>query len=86
MVMKSEMHILNSNLFVACRRRILNVTGSVEEMGGVRWELALCLLLSWVICYFCVWKGVKSTGKVGQDLFSLHRRYHNHDNIQMCVN
>ncbi|XP_049589297.1 sodium- and chloride-dependent GABA transporter 2 isoform X1 [Syngnathus scovelli] len=45
-------------------RRVLNVTGSVEELGGFRWELALCLLLSWVICYFCVWKGVKSTGKV----------------------
>ncbi|XP_018541258.1 solute carrier family 6 member 22, tandem duplicate 1 isoform X1 [Lates calcarifer] len=45
-------------------RRILNVTGSVNELGSIRWELALCLLLSWVICYFCVWKGVKSTGKV----------------------
>uniref|UniRef100_A0A672Z2N4 Transporter n=1 Tax=Sphaeramia orbicularis TaxID=375764 RepID=A0A672Z2N4_9TELE len=45
-------------------RRILNVTGNVEELGGMRWELVLCLLLSWVICYFCVWQGVKSTGKV----------------------
>ncbi|XP_059185153.1 sodium- and chloride-dependent GABA transporter 2-like [Centropristis striata] len=45
-------------------RRILNVTGSVHELGSIRWELALCLLLSWIICYFCVWKGVKSTGKV----------------------
>ncbi|KAL7408421.1 hypothetical protein ABVT39_023242 [Epinephelus coioides] len=45
-------------------RRVLNVTGSVHELGSMRWELALCLLLSWIICYFCVWKGVKSTGKV----------------------
>ncbi|XP_036426834.1 solute carrier family 6 member 22, tandem duplicate 1 isoform X2 [Colossoma macropomum] len=45
-------------------RRVLNITGSVYELGSVRWELALCLLLAWVICYFCVWKGVKSTGKV----------------------
>ncbi|XP_051931430.1 sodium- and chloride-dependent GABA transporter 2-like [Hippocampus zosterae] len=45
-------------------RRVLNVTGNIEDLGGVRWELALCLLLSWIICYFCVWKGVKSTGKV----------------------
>uniref|UniRef100_A0A672HE70 Transporter n=1 Tax=Salarias fasciatus TaxID=181472 RepID=A0A672HE70_SALFA len=45
-------------------RRILNITQHVEELGGMRWELALCLLLSWIICYFCVWKGVKSTGKV----------------------
>ncbi|XP_055018175.1 sodium- and chloride-dependent GABA transporter 2-like [Boleophthalmus pectinirostris] len=45
-------------------RRVLDLSGSVHELGGVRWELALCLLLSWVICYFCVWQGVKSTGKV----------------------
>lgn len=45
-------------------RRILNVTGNIEDLGGMRWELVLCLLLSWVICYFCVWQGVKSTGKV----------------------
>uniref|UniRef100_A0A7N6BTE9 Transporter n=1 Tax=Anabas testudineus TaxID=64144 RepID=A0A7N6BTE9_ANATE len=45
-------------------RRVLNVTGSIHELGGLRWELALCLLLSWIICYFCVWRGVKSTGKV----------------------
>nr|XP_049589291.1 sodium- and chloride-dependent GABA transporter 2-like isoform X5 [Syngnathus scovelli] len=45
-------------------RRVLNLTGSVHEMGNVRWELALFLLFSWIICYFCVWKGVKSTGKV----------------------
>uniref|UniRef100_A0A8C5AYQ3 Transporter n=1 Tax=Gadus morhua TaxID=8049 RepID=A0A8C5AYQ3_GADMO len=45
-------------------RRVLNVTGSPNEMGSIRWELALCLLLSWIVCYFCIWKGVKSTGKV----------------------
>ncbi|XP_030634287.1 sodium- and chloride-dependent GABA transporter 2-like [Chanos chanos] len=45
-------------------RRILGLSGGIEELGNVRWDLALCLLLAWIICYFCVWKGVKSTGKV----------------------
>uniref|UniRef100_A0AAR2ITZ8 Transporter n=1 Tax=Pygocentrus nattereri TaxID=42514 RepID=A0AAR2ITZ8_PYGNA len=45
-------------------RRILGLSGGIEEVGNVRWELALCLLLAWIICYFCVWNGVKSTGKV----------------------
>uniref|UniRef100_A0AAX7TCZ5 Transporter n=1 Tax=Astatotilapia calliptera TaxID=8154 RepID=A0AAX7TCZ5_ASTCA len=48
-------------------RRVLNITGNINELGNIRWELALCLLLSWIICYFCVWKGVKSTGKVWMD-------------------
>lgn len=34
------------------------------DLGGVRWDLALCLLLAWAACYFCVWKGVKYIGKV----------------------
>ncbi|XP_049582191.1 sodium- and chloride-dependent GABA transporter 2-like isoform X2 [Syngnathus scovelli] len=45
-------------------RRVLNISGGIEEIGNIRWEVLLCLLAMWVICYFCVWKGVKSTGKV----------------------
>lgn len=55
-----------TEIWVIFRRRILKITGSIEEFGSMQWELALCLLLSWIICYFCIWKGVKSTGKVGQ--------------------
>nr|XP_033808526.1 sodium- and chloride-dependent betaine transporter-like isoform X2 [Geotrypetes seraphini] len=44
--------------------RVLGITDGIHNLGTVRWELALCLLLAWVICYFCIWKGVKSTGKV----------------------
>ncbi|XP_028448842.1 sodium- and chloride-dependent GABA transporter 3-like [Perca flavescens] len=45
-------------------RRVLGVSGGIEELGSVRWELALCLLACWVICYFSIWKGVRSSGKV----------------------
>ncbi|XP_061072648.1 sodium- and chloride-dependent GABA transporter 2-like [Conger conger] len=44
-------------------RRVLLISGGIEEVGSVRWELLLCLITMWVICYFCIWKGVKSTGK-----------------------
>nr|XP_020444934.1 sodium- and chloride-dependent GABA transporter 2-like [Monopterus albus] len=40
------------------------MSGGIEELGSVRWELALCLLISWVFCYFSIWKGVRSSGKV----------------------
>nr|XP_033781835.1 sodium- and chloride-dependent taurine transporter isoform X3 [Geotrypetes seraphini] len=45
-------------------RKALNLSTGIEDVGVVKWDLALCLLLVWVICFFCVWKGVRSTGKV----------------------
>lgn len=35
-----------------------------SSAGNVLWDVALCLLLAWVICYLCIFKGIKSTGKV----------------------
>lgn len=45
-------------------RRALGISNGLDEVGQVRWELALCLLFIWVVCYFCIWKGIKWTGKV----------------------
>uniref|UniRef100_A0A8P4KF36 Transporter n=1 Tax=Dicentrarchus labrax TaxID=13489 RepID=A0A8P4KF36_DICLA len=45
-------------------RRVLGMSGGIEDLGSVRWELALCLLASWMFCYFSIWKGVRSSGKV----------------------
>uniref|UniRef100_A0A9J7XRN7 Transporter n=1 Tax=Cyprinus carpio carpio TaxID=630221 RepID=A0A9J7XRN7_CYPCA len=43
-------------------RRVLRISSGIEEIGTLHWDLVLCLLLAWVLCYFCIWKGVKSTG------------------------
>lgn len=45
---------------------MLGITSGIEDIGPVKWDLALCLLLVWVVCFFCIWKGVKTTGKVTQ--------------------
>ncbi|XP_067275610.1 sodium- and chloride-dependent GABA transporter 2-like isoform X1 [Pseudorasbora parva] len=45
-------------------RRVLALSGGIEEIGKINWEILLCLIAVWIVCYFCVWKGVKSTGKV----------------------
>ncbi|KAF3860604.1 hypothetical protein F7725_000859 [Dissostichus mawsoni] len=45
-------------------RNVLSISSGIEDIGAVKWDLALCLLAVWVICFFCIWKGVRSTGKV----------------------
>uniref|UniRef100_A0A8P4G526 Transporter n=1 Tax=Dicentrarchus labrax TaxID=13489 RepID=A0A8P4G526_DICLA len=44
--------------------KVLNISSGLEETGEFNWELILCLMAVWVMVYFCVWKGVKSTGKI----------------------
>lgn len=34
------------------------------EPKNVNWPMFSCVVFSWIICYFCVWKGIKWTGKV----------------------
>jgi len=30
----------------------------------INWNMFYCVLVSWIVCYFCVWKGIGWTGKV----------------------
>lgn len=43
---------------------MLRLSGGLHEPGDISYEMVLCLIATWVIVYFCMWKGVKSTGKV----------------------
>ncbi|ESO97261.1 hypothetical protein LOTGIDRAFT_115105 [Lottia gigantea] len=43
---------------------LLERSSGINEQGSMRWQLVLILLLGWIIIYFCIWKGPKSTGKV----------------------
>uniref|UniRef100_A0AAY5KIM0 Transporter n=1 Tax=Esox lucius TaxID=8010 RepID=A0AAY5KIM0_ESOLU len=46
--------------------RVLGVVNSqgLDDPGPVRWPLALCLLAAWIIIFFCMLKGIRSSGKV----------------------
>uniref|UniRef100_H2ZHH2 Transporter n=1 Tax=Ciona savignyi TaxID=51511 RepID=H2ZHH2_CIOSA len=43
---------------------VLKITPDITDTGSIRWELALCLLVAWTICYICICKGVRATGKI----------------------
>uniref|UniRef100_A0A8C7JPD2 Transporter n=1 Tax=Oncorhynchus kisutch TaxID=8019 RepID=A0A8C7JPD2_ONCKI len=50
-------------------RNVLEIHKSdgLRNVGGVRWQLMLCLFLIFTIVYFSLWKGVKTSGKVWVD-------------------
>lgn len=65
------------------RRNILEIhkSSGLRNVGGVRWQLMLCLFLIFTIVYFSLWKGVKTSGKVTPSftaIISLHLLYTNH--------
>ncbi|XP_003227218.2 sodium-dependent serotonin transporter [Anolis carolinensis] len=47
-------------------RHVLQVhrAKGLDDLGGISWQLTLCLLFIFTIVYFSIWKGVKTSGKV----------------------
>lgn len=43
---------------------VLKISAGIEYPGEIRWPLAFCLFLAWVIVYASLAKGIKSSGKV----------------------
>lgn len=41
----------------------------LDRIGSVKWSLALCLLAVFLLVYFSLWKGVRSTGMVHYILY-----------------
>lgn len=61
---QSFVHGVKSSSQVFWERKVLNITSGIEELGGIKWDLAGTLLLSWIIVIACLAKGVKTSGKV----------------------
>ncbi|XP_014245066.1 sodium- and chloride-dependent taurine transporter-like [Cimex lectularius] len=44
--------------------KVLGISPGIEHVGSLQVELAISLLVVWILVYFCVWNGIKSSGKV----------------------
>ncbi|KAE9554274.1 hypothetical protein FO519_002508 [Halicephalobus sp. NKZ332] len=44
-------------------RRVLKQTDTIDEFGGIQWELFFIMMGSWVIVYFALWKGITQARK-----------------------
>ena len=42
----------------------LQHSNGLHDLGTIKWDMALCLLIVYVICYFSLWKGISTSGKV----------------------
>merc|ERR1712179_30102 len=45
-------------------RTTLDASGSIDELGGIKYWVFICLVLSWIVVYLILMKGIASSGKV----------------------
>ena len=54
----------DDNPFLYYRHNVLQLSSGIDEPGSMNWKLALSLLVAWIMVYFCIWKGIRTTGKL----------------------
>ena len=64
-----------------CRRVVLDQSDCATcGSDEIRWQLALCLLLAWIVIFLCLSKGIKSSGKVREKSSTQNERILPHSN------
>lgn len=48
----------------------LNQSKGIDDLGRIKWDIALCLLVVYLICYFSLWKGISTSGKASEIPYS----------------
>ena len=72
-----------------CRYNVLHISKGIEYPGDIRWPLAGCLFLAWIIVYASLAKGIKSSGKVTKHnkliLWSFFVLYPHWEQLRRCL-
>ena len=45
-------------------RSTLDISSSIEDGGKINWTVSLSLFSVWTLCWLCMVRGIRSTGKV----------------------
>ena len=61
--MQSNILFLFGFLF-SYRYNVLQISSGIEEVGYPSWYMSLSIVGAWVLVFLCIFKGVKSIGKV----------------------
>lgn len=69
-VLRSRLRPHHRPSFLSFRRQVLQIHRSkgLQDLGGLSWQLVLCIMFIFTVIYFSIWKGVKTSGKVRRTL------------------
>ncbi|CAG2225028.1 SERT [Mytilus edulis] len=61
-------HVTNNSMLAATEFYLFRVLEDqkaygIEKVGSPKWQMVLCLIAVFVVVYFSLWKGIKSSGK-----------------------
>ncbi|XP_076062086.1 sodium- and chloride-dependent transporter XTRP3 isoform X3 [Oratosquilla oratoria] len=45
-------------------RMTIDASSTINDTGGIKWWMVLCLGLAWLVVWLCIMKGIQSSGKV----------------------
>ncbi|KAJ8312336.1 LOW QUALITY PROTEIN: hypothetical protein KUTeg_009709 [Tegillarca granosa] len=64
----NKSQVTNHSMLAAAEYYLFKVleiqkSDGIDKIGSPKWELVLCLFGTFVVIYFCLWRGIKSSGK-----------------------
>lgn len=59
-IYSNESSIDHNSAIEFWKQKVLHMSNGIDDPAGLQSELAIVLLMTWIICYFCIWKGVRT--------------------------